>query len=112
MLREWNGTQTVVADGRVAFLLELILGFNDGPVRGAESQEADFCAVLVVNLRLRDSATGFIVLLCEPVHVVLVVVRPFAVERPLVVAAAAREVRRRGVIRSGKGAIADTIAIH
>ena len=55
MLSEWDRAQTVIADGRVVFPLKLVLRFNDGPVRGAEGQESNIGALLVVDLRLRTA---------------------------------------------------------
>ena len=48
----------------------------------------------------------------QPVHVLFPVFGALAITGILIVAGAAREVRRRRVLRAGKRAIADAVAVH
>src|SRR5262245_39172644 len=77
----------------------------------AERQEADCGAAGVLNFGLWHVFPRGVVLLRYAVHVPLVVVRPFAVERFFVMAATSSEVWRQRMFRARQCAVGDTVAI-
>ena len=89
--------------------LELVAALVDREVAAAEADDADLGARHVVHDRLGHVLARGLELARQPLHVVHVVVRPLAVLRLLVVARAAREVRRHRLARDA--AIRDAVAV-
>ena len=65
-----------------------------------------------VHLGARHEGAGSFKFAVEPLHIALEVVGTLAVLRVFVVPAAAREVRRRGMLGARQCAIADAVAVH
>src|SRR5207249_374205 len=96
---------------QVDLFLQLILRFDDGPVRGAESEESDLRIFCIFDDRFGNGRPGGIELLRQAIHVVLVIIGALGIDRPLVMTAASRKERRSRMWRAGQRAIADSIAI-
>src|SRR5262249_48006032 len=108
---EWIGPQAQVVGLQHVFLAKLITTLNDGPVAAAKGDNPNTGAI-AHDLGRRSRGTHAFELVRQPVHVPLIIVRTLAVLRLLVVPAAAREVRRRGMIGSWQGAVADAVAVN
>src|SRR5581483_7754863 len=108
---EWIGFDPQVINFQVVFLAELIAALDDRPVTGAVSNDADFGLAGVHFGARNELARGF-KLMIEALHVIGVVVRPLAILRFLIMAAAAREVSGARMVGPRKSAIADAIAVH
>src|SRR5260221_12557691 len=85
---------------------------GDWPVRRAISNNADFRLAICQHFRLRNKRSGGLKLLVDPFHVAFEIVGTLAVLSLFVVAAAARKIRRCGMLRAWQRAIADAITIH
>ena len=65
MFRERHCAKPVVADGHVLFALQLIQRFDDRPVRRAKREDADICALGIIDFRLRHVLARRVVLLVQ-----------------------------------------------
>src|SRR5262249_48253331 len=93
------------------FFPQLIAAFDYGPMRGAVGDDADL-RLAGIDLGAWHERAGGLELAIQALQVVLVIIRTLAVLSMLVVAAAAREVRCSGMIRSRQGAVRNRVAIH
>src|SRR4029077_14040349 len=81
-------------------------------MRGAVGNNADLRFTVGHHFWSRNKRPGGLELLVEPFHIAFEIVRPLAVLSLFIVAAAARKICRRGMLRARQRAIADAIAIH
>src|SRR5262249_20417357 len=96
----------------LVLLGKLIAAFADRIVAGSESNNPDLRGAIRNRLRLGHQTAGRLELAGKPLHIVVIIVRPLAVLRLLVVSAAACKVGGCRMIRSGQGAVWNGIAIH
>src|ERR1039458_3368986 len=94
------------------FALQLVKGLNHSVMRRAVRDDPYFVPVVAHYFRLGNEGTRVLELVRQTVHVVGIVVGPFAVTGGLVVPAAAREPRRLRMVGPGQGAVADAVAVH
>src|ERR1019366_9032188 len=89
-----------------------IEGLDDSVMRGSVRDDPNFVPVVAYHLRLGNKRACVLELVRQTVHVVGVVVRPFAVAGGLVVPATAREPRRLRMVGSRQSPVADAVAVH
>src|SRR5262245_26090842 len=80
-------------------------------MRRPKRQEADVCALLVLNFRLRHLFARRLVFFAQAIHVVLVIVWTLAICRFFIVAASTCEVRGSMMIGSRKRAVGNAVSI-
>ena len=93
-------------------LLQLVAAFAHGVIGSAHGDEADFGPRAMLHHRRGNVLAHDFELVRQAIHVVDVIVLALGVLGLVVVAAAAREVGRGGVIGAGQRAVADAVAIH
>src|SRR5580704_2326886 len=81
-------------------------------VRGAIGDDDNLVAFVLHDLRFGNQGARGLELAVQPVQVVLIIVGTLAVLSLLIVTAAARKPRRRGVSGSGQCPVADAVAVH
>src|SRR5690348_9099786 len=108
--RECAQTKIIGAD--LVLLRELVAAFADRVVSGSECNDPDFRRSVCNDFRFRYyTARGF-KLARKPLHVVVIIVRTFAVLRLLIVSATSREVGSRRMIGSWQCTVGNRVAIY
>src|SRR5262249_38732728 len=96
----------------LVLLRKLIPALAHRIVAGSESNNSDLRSAVRNRLRLWHQAARRFELTRQPLHVVLIIVRPLAVLGLLVVSAAACKVSGRRMIRSRQRAVCNCVAIY